>query len=68
MATMTKTKVRITWNGQGGELDSKTITPKSNDDYAITRAVTQLIANGIMTPGDSIEITEIESPGAHSAD
>jgi hypothetical protein len=45
---MEKTKVRIVWNGQGGELDS-----------VIVNALVRLVAHAIVNPGDSFVIEEI---------
>lgn len=54
-------KYKITWNGQGGELDSVTV---KGDPYkgAITKALIKMLTDGsqIVTPGDSFEITEEE--------
>lgn len=52
-------KVRITWNGQGGELDS--VTVKNDDDQVVTRALIKLVERQIISPGDSFAVEEIES-------
>jgi len=59
MKTTTQTKVRITWNGMGGELDSVTVTTSHNDDRALTTALMELIRGNIVSPGDSFTIQEI---------
>jgi hypothetical protein len=55
-------KFKITWNGKGGELDS---IKGEGDEYAgaITKALIKMLqkdGGGIITPGDSFEIEEIE--------
>lgn len=52
-------KFKITWNGKGGELDS---TTGEGDEYegAITKALVKMLQDGIVTPGDSFEIEEVE--------
>lgn len=55
------TKIKITWNGQGGELDSVTVKPDHNDDNALTTALMELIRGGIVAPGDSFTVEEIEA-------
>lgn len=37
-----QTKVKITWNGQGGELDSCTVTVEPDNDYAVCLALIKL--------------------------
>lgn len=54
-------KVKITWNGQGGELDSVTITKGRDDDYAVQKALVKLVSGNIVNPGDSFTVEEIES-------
>ena len=54
-------KIKITWNGMGGELDSVTVESSANDDGALTTALMELIRNQIISPGDTFEIREIES-------
>lgn len=59
---MEKTKVRITWNGQGGELDSVTVTvnPRSaNSDEEITNALVRLVSGNIVSAGDSFIVEEV---------
>lgn len=53
-------KVRIIWNGQGGELDSVTVKKGRDDDYAVTNALIELVRGQIITPGDSFQIEEVE--------
>jgi hypothetical protein len=55
-------KFKITWNGKGGELDS---IEGEGDEYngAITKALIKMLqkdGGGIVTPGDSFEIEEVE--------
>jgi hypothetical protein len=52
-------KFKITWNGQGGELDSVTA---EGDEYggAITNALIELVKGTIITPGDSFIVEEVE--------
>ncbi len=51
-------KSRITWNGQGGELDSVLV---NGDEYegAITAALIKMLNGNIVTPGDSFAVTEL---------
>lgn len=51
-------KVRITWNGQGGELDS--IIVKNNSDSALHCALVKLVERQILSPGDSFTVEEIQ--------
>ena len=54
-------KVKITWNGQGGELDSVTV---KGDPYkgVVTKALIKMLQEGsqIVTPGDYFIIEEVE--------
>jgi hypothetical protein len=52
-------KVRIVWNGQGGELDSVTVVHDGNDDYAVANALIKLVRGSIVTPGDSFVVEEV---------
>ena len=54
MATTEKLKVRIVWNGMGGELDSVVVT--EDGDQAITSALDKLVQGNIVSPGDTFEI------------
>ena len=54
------TKVLITWNGQGGELDSVSLTDNGRDERKIANALVNLIGNGIVNPGDSFTVEEVE--------
>ncbi len=56
---MEKTKVRIIWNGQGGELDS--VTVKNDDENALTQALIKLVRGNIVSPGDSFIVEEIRA-------
>jgi hypothetical protein len=51
------TKVRITWNGWGGELDS--VVAIDDGANALTAALIKLIAGNIVSPGDSFTIEEV---------
>ena len=53
----TQTKVRITWNGMGGELDSVTVT--DDGESAIADALVKLVRGNIVSPGDSFTVEEI---------
>ena len=55
---MKKTKVRITWNSIGGELDSVTVMTVL-DDEALTSALMEMIRDGIVAPGDSFTVEEV---------
>jgi hypothetical protein len=57
--TMEKTKVRITWNGMGGELDSVTVKVSHDDDRALTTALMELIRGNIVSPSDTFTVEEI---------
>jgi len=56
---METTKVRITWNGMGGELDS--VTVKDDDENALRNALVKLVSGNIVSPGDSFIVQEIEA-------
>jgi hypothetical protein len=56
---MEKTKVRITWNGMGGELDA--VTVKDDGENALTNALVELISGNIVSPGDSFTVQRIEA-------
>ena len=58
METANKVTARIVWSGQGGELDSVTVTYGLDDDKALTRALSKLIKGGIVAPGDSFQILQ----------
>lgn len=53
------TTTRITWLGQGGELDA--VTALDDGDEALTRAIVKMISGHVVSPGDSIIIEEIGS-------
>lgn len=55
----TNPRVRIVWNSQGGELDS--VTLDNRDDDSIRDAIIRLLGDGIVTPGDSITVQEVQS-------
>ena len=52
-------KVRIVWNGQGGELDSITINNADETDCAVTDALIELIRGNIVAVGDSFTVEEL---------
>jgi hypothetical protein len=54
----TQTKVRITWNGSGGKLDSVTV---KGDVYegSVTKALIKMLQGQIVTPGDSFTVQEV---------
>ena len=60
---MTKTKIRITWNGMGGELDSTVV--ESENDWSVANALIKLIQGEIVSPGDSFTIDPIAT-GTHA--
>jgi anti-sigma factor ChrR (cupin superfamily) len=51
-------KVRITWNGMGGELDS--VTVKDDGEQSIANALIKLVQGNVVSPGDSFTVEEIE--------
>lgn len=54
------TKVKITWNNAGGELDSTTVKVKDGDDEAIARALVEMIRSSMLVePGDSFTIESL---------
>jgi hypothetical protein len=56
---METTKVRIIWNGTGGQLDA--VTAKNDGEYSLTKALIKLIEGNIVSPGDSFTVGEIEA-------
>lgn len=54
---METTKVRITWNGMGGELDS--VTVEDDGGHAIEKALAKLIEDQIVSIGDSFTVQEV---------
>ena len=55
---MSKTKVRIVWNGSGGELDSVVVL--DDDEQSITDALIGLVSGNVVSAGDSFTVQEIE--------
>lgn len=51
-------KVRITWNGMGGELDS--VTVKDDGENALTEALIKLVRGSIVSPGDSFTVERVD--------
>jgi hypothetical protein len=56
---MKMAKVRIVWNGTGGELDS-TMVDANGDDSAIREALIEMVRGEIVAPGDSFAVEEVE--------
>jgi len=61
---MATERVKITWNGTGGELDSVVVkydpmSPRS--DYVLSKALVKLIGKNIVTPGDTFEVRTVQS-------
>lgn len=52
-------KVRIVWNGQGGELDSRMVTKRADDDAAVRNALIEMIQGNIVNAGDSFTVEEV---------
>jgi hypothetical protein len=52
------TKVRITWNGMGGELDSCVVT--DDGQLALSNALIKLVEGQIVSPGDTFVVAEVE--------
>ena len=52
-------RVCITWNGQGGELDSVIVKCEADDYRALTRALVELVSGNIVTPGDSFTVEKV---------
>ena len=50
-------KIKVTLNGTGGELDSRTV----DSEEAINGAIGDMIEDCPLSPGDSITIEEVES-------
>jgi hypothetical protein len=57
---MEKTKTRIIWNGQGGELDSVTVKHSVDDTDSVRKAFEKLIAGMVVNAGDSFIVQEVE--------
>ena len=51
---------KISWNGQGGELDSAIV---EGDEYegALTEALIKMVKGQIITPGDTFTFEEVQS-------
>ena len=52
-------KVKISWNGQGGELDSIVVNVAEDNDDAIRKALVKLIGSGIVAVGDSFTVEQL---------
>lgn len=50
-------KVKITWNGMGGELDS-VVVDAGDDDSKITEALIELVRGQIVSVGDTFTVTD----------
>ena len=57
---MDRVKVRIVWNGQGGELDSVVIPSTQDGSGSIAKALIKMIEGNIVDPGDSFEVRVVE--------
>jgi hypothetical protein len=57
---MEKTKTRIIWNGQGGELDSVVVKHSADDTDSVRKAFEKLIAGTVVNAGDSFIVQEVE--------
>lgn len=55
---MNTTRVRITWNGMGGELDS--VTVEDDGDRALTDTLIELVRGNVVSPGDSFTVEAVE--------
>ena len=51
-------KVRIVWNGLGGELDSRVV--ETDDDSVVAAALALMVKDGFVSPGDSFTVEEVE--------
>lgn len=51
-------KVKITWNGMGGELDS-VIVDYTDGDASLTNALIKLVRNNYVTPGDTFTVEPV---------
>ena len=61
MATVEKVKkVRIVWNGQGGELDSVVVDKVDRDEYRVADALIKMVTRTIVEAGDSFVISAAE--------
>lgn len=52
-----QSKVRITWNGMGGELDSVIVV--DDGERSVSDAIIKLIRGNIVSPGDSFTVEEV---------
>lgn len=57
---MARVKVRIVWNGQGGELDSVVIPSTEDGQGSIAAALVKMIEGNIVDPGDSFAVEVVE--------
>lgn len=53
-------KVRITWSGMGGELDSVTVKDNGRNERVLTDALVNLIEGQIVSAGDTFTVEEVE--------
>ena len=51
-------KVKIIWNGMGGELDS--VICNDDGEQAIADALVKMLENNIVSPGDSFVVQAAE--------
>lgn len=52
-------KIQITLSNSGGELDNKTINVGDDDSAEVSEHIWDAIDGWILSPGDTIKITEI---------
>jgi hypothetical protein len=57
MATAS-TKVRITWNGQGGELDAVTVI--DDGEKSVSQALIKMVSGQVVAAGDSFVVEEVK--------
>ena len=51
-------KIKITWNGTGGEINSVVVTVRT--DYSVAAALKEVIGSNIVSADDTFTIKEIE--------
>ena len=55
----TKEKVRIVWNGMGGDLDS--VVVEDDGDRSLSKALCKLVSGNVVSPGDTFVVEAVES-------
>lgn len=53
-------KICIILTGRGGELDRQTIDVADDDMAEISNAISEAMETWVLSPGDTISITEVE--------